>query len=101
MFARNCDFSADACSSSICLPAQQLVLLRELGGRLLNLALELVRRLLQLLVEPRLFDRLASVVQDRDDRHQLAVLRQDLAGDRLDRQRPGRVTGSVSWISPR
>ena len=42
------------------LAPQQLVLLARVGGRLLNLALELVRRLLQLLVEPRLLDRLAS-----------------------------------------
>ena len=70
------------------LPAQQLVLLGELGGRFLHLALELDRRLLQLLVEARLLDRLGEVVQDRDDPHQLALLRQDRAGDRLDRQRP-------------
>ena len=69
------------------LAAQQLVLLRDVGGRRLNLPLELVGRLLQLLVQPRLFERLAAVVEDRDDRGQFAVLRQNLAGDRFDRHR--------------
>ena len=35
----------------------------------------------------RLTCRFAAVVQNRDDRRELAMLRQDLAGNRLDRQR--------------
>ena len=69
------------------LAPQQLVLLRDVGGGRLNLPLELVGGLLQLLVELRLLDRLAPIVKDRHDRGQLAVLRQHLAGDRLDRHR--------------
>src|SRR5207249_2706979 len=69
------------------LPPEQLVLMGDVGCGRLNSALELVGRLLQLLVQLRLFDRLAAVVQDRDDGRQLAVVRQNLAGDRLDRQR--------------
>ena len=61
------------------LPPQQLVLLRQLRGRLLHLALEFGRRLLQLLVEPRLVDRLGQVVQDRDDPDELALLGEDRA----------------------
>ena len=87
MFARNCDFERRRLLELDRLAAQQLVLLRDVGGRRLNLPLELVRRLLQLLVELRLFDRLAAVVEDRHDRGQLAVLGQNLAGDRLDRHR--------------
>ena len=87
MLARNCDFSARRLLELDRLAAQQLVLLRDVGGRRLDLPLELVRRLLQLLVEPRLLERLAPIVQDRDDRRQLAVLGQHLAGDRLDRHR--------------
>ena len=87
MFARNCDFERRRLLELDRLPPQQLVLLRDVGGRRLNLPLELVRRLLQLLVELRLLDRFAPIVQDRDDGGQLAVLGQDLAGDRFDRHR--------------
>ena len=38
-----------------------------------------------MLVEFRLLDGLAAIVQDRHDRGQLALLRHDLAGDRFDR----------------
>ena len=69
------------------LAAEQLVLVRDVGGGRLNPPLQLVGRVLQLLVQLRLFDRLATVVQNRDNGRQLSVIRQDLAGDRLDRQR--------------
>ena len=69
------------------LAPQQLVLLRDVGCRRLNLAFELVRGLLQLLVQPRLFDRLAAVVEDRHHGRQLTVLGQHLSRDGLDRHR--------------
>ena len=66
----------------------------EFGRRLLDLPFELGRRMLQLFVQSRLLDSLGQVVQDRDDPHQLALLRQDLAGEpSTGRRRP--VTGSV------
>ena len=44
--------------------------------------------LLQLFEQARLFDRLGQVVQDRHDPHQLALLRQDLPCQALDRRWP-------------
>ena len=78
MFARNCDFSADACSSSMCCRRSSSFCSASSAVASCDLALELVRRLLQLLVQPRLLERLGAVVQDRHDRHQLALLGQDL-----------------------
>ena len=83
------------------LPAEQLVLLGQLGRRFLDLALELGGRLLQLLEQARLLHRLGEVVEDRDDPHQLALLRQDLPGERLRPATRRPVAGSSSWISPR
>ena len=73
------------------LAAEQLVLLGDVRGRRLDLPLELVGRLLQLLVELRLLERLAAIVENRDHRVQLAVLGKDLAGDGLDRHRLSRA----------
>ena len=61
--------------------------MRQFGGRRLDAHLQLVRRQLQLLVEPGALERFAPVVQDGDDRRQLARFGQHLAGDRLDRNR--------------
>ena len=73
------------------LPLEQLVLANELGGRVAHLLLEEARGLLQLLVERVLLHRLGAVVEDRDDRGDLAVLREDLAADRLDGHGRGRL----------
>ena len=56
------------------LPPKQLVLVRDVRRGRLNPPLELVRRLLQLLVQLPLFNRLAAIVEDGDDGRQLAVI---------------------------
>src|SRR5207249_5715382 len=73
------------------LAAQQLVLPDQLGGGLANLVLELFGRPLELRVESLALTRLGQVVQDGDDADQLALLGEDLAGDRLGRERFARL----------
>ena len=68
------------------LPPQHLVLLDELGGRRLDLGRELRRRGLELRVEARLVERLAPVVEDGDDRLEVAARADHLAGHGLHRQ---------------
>ena len=50
MLARNCDFSAEACSSCDGLAAQQLVLTHQLGGGLADLPFQLPPEACELLV---------------------------------------------------
>ena len=64
------------------LPAQQLVLRRQLRRRRLHAHLQFVGRHLQLLVEPRLFERLGQVVQDGDHPDQLSLLGENLPRER-------------------
>ena len=97
MLARNCDFSADACSSSMCCRRSSSFCCASSAVASWTLRSSSAERLLQLLVEARLLDRLGEVVQDRHDPDQLALLRQDRAGQRLDRQRPaGRRIGQLN-----
>ena len=56
---------------------------------------------LELLVEPRLLQRLGAVVEDGDDRGDLAVLGEHLAGDRLDGQRRAGLRDRSGASSPR
>jgi len=81
------------------LPPEQLILLRDVGGRRLDLPLELVRSLFELLVEVGLFERLAAVVEDGDHGGQLAVVRQDLAAI-ASTGIASPALGSTSPISP-
>ena len=83
------------------LAPQQLVLLGELGRGLADLALQLVRGLLHLLVEARLLHRLGEVVEDGDDPHHLALLRDDLARRAPRPAAAARSADRPSWISPR
>ena len=90
MFARNCDFSADACSSSTAWCRSSLFCRASSVVAATTLASSSLGRLLDLLVEPRAFESLGPIVQDRHDRNQLAGLGQHLAGDRLvGQQRAG------------
>ena len=82
------------------LPPEQLVLRRQLGGRRLDARLQFVRRCLQLLVELRALERLAPVVQNRDDGRQLAGLGQHLARDRFDRESARSSPGSSTRSRP-
>ena len=74
------------------LAAQQLVLPASSAVASRTFASQLVGGALDLLVEARLLHRLGSVVEDGDDGGRLAVLGEDLAGDRLDRQRRAGLT---------
>ena len=70
------------------LPSEQFVLRGEFGRRLLDLPFQFGGGILQLLEQSCLLESLGQVVQDRDDPHQLPLLRQDLAGQSLDRREP-------------
>ena len=73
------------------LAPEQLVLAHQLGGGLAHLLFQLVGGALELLVEPLPLQRLRPVVQDRHHADQLAVLRQHLARDGLERARASRL----------
>ena len=60
------------------LPAEELVLPDQLGGRGVDLRFQLVGGALQLLVQPLLLQGRRPVVQDRHDTDQLAVFREHL-----------------------
>ncbi len=68
------------------LTPEKLVLFGQFGGGLLDLALELGGRFLQLFVQPCLLECLRQVVQDRDNPDQLSLLGEDLAGKAFDRR---------------
>ena len=82
------------------LPPQQLVLLRQLRRRFLDLALELRRSLFQAFEETRLVEGFGEVVQDRHHPDELALLRENGARQGLDRKRLSRRgVGQVNFTA--
>ena len=77
--------AAEACSSSSAWRRSSSFWLASSAVASRTSHFQLLGRELQLLVQLVSFDRLRAIVQDRDDRGQLADLGQHLRGERLDR----------------